>query len=376
MTHRLAGLQAGVLALFVALAVVPAAAATTASVRIAGDAVGVETTVDTTPGTFGPDSCPGHSAAGAIDKAVNANWDRMKFVSTILGESHTYTNNDYWNFFVNDANSAVGVCDHIVSPGDRILMFVQRDSAAFAPTVFPLALSGAPSTVAPGQPFTVVVRELRFDYVSPATTPVPVAGATVSGGGASAQTDAAGMATLSIAAPGSFTLRAARSNNVPSAAAAVTVTGAPAPPGSPPVPPVPPALGPAPDRSAPGATIVGIAEGRRFARGAGPRRLRARVAPDPSGLRAVKLRLTRNDRGRCTYFSGKSERFRRNERGGRCGAVNGHWFTVGSSTEVDYLLPSRLPRGRYVLDVKATDKADNDDGARRRGSNRIVFHVG
>jgi len=376
MTHRLAGLQAGVLAMFLALTIVPVAEATTASVRIVGDAVGVETTVDTTPGTFGPDSCPGHSAGGAIDKAVNANWDRMKFVSTILGESHTYTSRDYWNFFVNDTNSAVGICDHTVSPGDRILLFVQRDSPTFAPTVFPLTLSGAPPTVAPGQPFTVVVRELRFDYASPATTPVPVAGATVSGGGASAQTDATGIATLSIAAPGSFTLRATRPGNVPSAAATVTVSRAPAPPGSPPVPPVPPVLAPAADRSAPGASVVGIAEGRRFARGAGPRRLRARVAPDPSGLLAVKLRLTRNDRGRCTYFSGKSERFRRNERDGRCGAVNGHWFTVGSSVEVDYLLPTSLPRGRYVLDVKATDKANNDDDTRRRGSNRVVFHVG
>ena len=93
---------------------------------------------------------------------------------------------------------------------------------------------------------------------------------------------------------------------------------------------------------------------------------------DPSGLLAVKLRLTRNDRGRCSTFSGKSERFRHV----KCGASNGFWFGVGDRTETSYLLPSRLPRGRYVLDVNAIDKAYNRDDARRRGGNRIVFHVG
>jgi hypothetical protein len=128
------------------------------------------------------------------------------------------------------------------------------------------------------------------------------------------------------------------------------------------------------DRTAPAARIEGIADGRRFARGRGPRVLRVRVAPDPSGLLAVKLRLTRNDRGRCTYFSGRSERFRLN-RSARCGATNGFPFGVGDRETTSYLLPRRLPRGRYVLDVIAIDKALNRDDARRRGLNRVVFHV-
>ena len=86
----------------------------------------------------------------------------------------------------------------------------------------------------------------------------------------------------------------------------------------------------------------------------------------------VKLRLTRIDGRSCTYFSGKSERFRLNSRA-RCGAPHGFWFSVGDRSDVDYLLPSKLPRGRYVLDVKATDKAFNRDDVRRRGSNRVVF---
>ena len=92
---------------------------------------------------------------------------------------------------------------------------------------------------------------------------------------------------------------------------------------------------------------------------------------DPSGLLTVKLRLTRSDRGRCSYFSGRFERLRRV----RCGLTRAAWFAVGDREQVDYLLPRTLPRGRYVLDVNAIDKAFNRDDTRRRGSNRIVFHV-
>ena len=73
-------------------------------------------------------------------------------------------------------------------------------------------------------------------------------------------------------------------------------------------------------------------------------------------------------------FSGKSERFRLNDRA-RCGAPHGFRFSVGDRSDVDYRLPSKLPRGRYVLDVKATDNAFNRDDVRRRGSNRVVFRV-
>ena len=103
----------------------------------------------------------------------------------------------------------------------------------------------------------------------------------------------------------------------------------------------------------------------------GPRRLTATVDADPSGLEVVKLRLTRRDGPRCTYYSGKSERFRRVP----CGVNRAPWFAVGDRQEVDYLLPRSSGRGRYVLDVKAVDKAHNSDDGRRRGGNRVVFHV-
>jgi hypothetical protein len=368
MSHRLGGLLTGALALALTLALVPAASATTVSVRIVGDGVGIDsTTVDTT-GAALPGGCAGNSAGEAIDKAVDGNWDRQPFVSTILGESHTYAASDYWSFWINDTYAQQGICDYSVHPGDRVLMFVQRDDANFAGTIFPLTLTGVPAAIVEGQPFTVTVNEQRTDGTT--TTPTPVAGATVSGGGVSAVTDAAGHATLTINAQGQQTLRATRPGNVLSEATRIIVS----PIGRVPDEHVVVAIS-APDRSAPAATILGIREGQRFTRTTAPRRLRASVAPDPSGLLTVKLRLSRTDRGHVTYFSGKSERFKPNRKG-VLNASGGAWFAVGSSPQVDYLLPSKLPRGRYVLDVNAIDKSYNRDDKRRRGANRVVFHVG
>src|SRR4051812_8739683 len=82
------------------LAAAPALAVST-TVRIAGDTIGGSAVVNT-PATAVPGMrCPGSSGAGALDVATAGNWDRQEFVSTILGESHTYANSDYWAFWVN-----------------------------------------------------------------------------------------------------------------------------------------------------------------------------------------------------------------------------------------------------------------------------------
>jgi hypothetical protein len=356
----------------VTLLLVPTAGAAPVSVRVVGDAVGVEAAVDV-PSVAGPATCQNNSAAGALDIAVAGDWDHQPFSSTILGETHTYVPaREYWNLWVNGVYSLVGLCDYKVNAGDRLLVLVQRDSAAFAPTVFPLELSGVPQSVGTGVPFTVTVTEQRAvpDATTTTTTPTPIAGATVSGGGASAQTDGAGHATITLSTAGNVVLRAARPGNVASDAVPLTAV---APAGSLATPPPPPVF--TRDRSAPAANIRAIAEGRRFGRGFGPRELHVRVDPDPSGLLTVKLRLTRIDRGRCSYFSGRSERFVVTGRGD-CSARKGFWFAVGDREQTNYLLPGRLPRGRYVLDANAIDKAYNRDDRRRRGGNRIVFHVG
>lgn len=334
--------------------------------------------------------CSGTSAAGALEIATAGNWTGSFFgpglgysVERIIGESHAFPDPNFFELWINNRSSPVGICGAELQEGDDVLFIVARcdvgpppDFACTNPPVLPLGLS-APSTVVPGAPFNVKVVEFASNGA-----PSPVAGATVDGADAPAITGPDGTAVVRIAGAGVRTLLASKPGRARSAAEAVcSTTGADGLCGS--------AIAAAGagtcdtngadgrcgtrDTTRPVARIDGIRDHQRFARGRGPRALRLHVAPDASGLLTVKLRLTRNDRGRCTYFSGKFERFRRT-RG--CGAANGFWFAVGDREDTTYLLPGALPRGHYVLDVNAIDKAFNRDDARRRGGNRIVFDVG
>ena len=371
------------------------AVAATVSVRIEGEngTLLPRTTVTTPPGEIFA-GCPGESAAGAVDVATNQNWSRTTFPDTFVGERHDFSRSDYWALWPNYAYGQVGICDQPVADGDEVIVAV--DFFGATPTRFPLRLTGVPATARPGDQVTVTVTESQTD--GSATTVVPASGATVAGGDQPAVTGADGRAVVTLSTRGAGGLRATKASRVPSATEPVCVTdgadglcgsavpGAPGPaPGS-----AAPARGAGPDREAPQAFITGIREQQAFRRGRGPRELtgavgipsrslrdgveRAGLRPDPSGLLTVKLRLTRRVGDRCTYFSGRSERFRPNRRG-RCGAANGYWFAIGDAAEWRYLLPGRLPRGRYVLDVNAIDKAYNRDDERRRRQNRIVFHV-
>jgi hypothetical protein len=120
------------------------------------------------------------------------------------------------------------------------------------------------------------------------------------------------------------------------------------------------------DRTPPAARLAGFTDHQVFTRG--PRELRGSFAADPSGIKAVKLRLTKRVGKRCWYFSGRSEAFR----GTRCG--RGTYFTIGDRAEWSYLLPARLGPGRYVLDAVAIDGAGNRTPL-ARGSTRVVFTV-
>jgi hypothetical protein len=56
----------------------------------------------------------------------------------------------------------------------------------------------------------------------------------------------------------------------------------------------------------------------------------------------------------------------------RCGS--GAFFKVSSTPSFSYLLPGALARGRYVLDIQATDAAGNRTSL-ARGTSRTVFYV-
>ena len=118
--------------------------------------------------------------------------------------------------------------------------------------------------------------------------------------------------------------------------------------------------------------IASVAQGRRFAPGKGPRVLEGSVAVGRPGLRDVRLRLTRKDGHRCQRFDGRRERFVRTR---RCGPTHGTFFSVGSGPAWSYQLPARLPRGRYVLDLRTVDRAGVVTKRLVRGRTRVVFVV-
>ena len=271
----------------------------------------------------------------------------------------------YWRLYVNGKFAESGGCQYIAEPGaDVVWSYGAYGEGALRLT--------APTGAKPGQTFTAKVTDSSDGSA--------VEGASVGG----KATNAAGEASVVLDRRGPNALKAEKQGFVRSNVAPVCVSdgqdghcGSRTPQGTT-VTPAP--AGPAAkDVVAPKALVSGIVDGRRF-RGRGPRQLRGRagepvaggaVQPDGSGLLMVKLRLTRDDNGRCSTYSVKRERFVPV----RCGASHGWWFRIGDRSDWEYLLPSALPRGRYVLDVNVIDKAYNRDDRRRRGENRVVFTV-
>jgi hypothetical protein len=121
------------------------------------------------------------------------------------------------------------------------------------------------------------------------------------------------------------------------------------------------------DRVAPSARIKGPRNGKRYARG--PRLLRGTASDSQSGVRTVQLSLRRRAGRRCSQWSARSERFV----GKSCRKKA--FFDAGAGPNWSYLLPDPLPRGRYVLDVKAVDRVGNSQSRFVRGRTRVVFRV-
>jgi hypothetical protein len=184
------------------------------------------------------------------------------------------------------------------------------------------------------------------------TTPFdgPAVGATVTYGGATATVAADGKARLTFAAAGRHTVQATQRGHVRSAVRAVDVAAAPAP-GEQPPPPPPTAQ----DTTAPVATFAsGLTDGKVFARRNAPRVLSGTVSADPSGLRSVRLSIRRQKGGKCSTYRDTTERFKRHACGGKW------YFRIGDRAQWSYLLPRKLPRGRYTIGVMAVDRAFNE----------------
>jgi hypothetical protein len=108
------------------------------------------------------------------------------------------------------------------------------------------------------------------------------------------------------------------------------------------------------------AAFTGLKRGKVFSRKRAPRRLRGTVSADPSGIQSVRLSIVRKRKDRCWAFDGATERFKRH----RCGGSRS--FRIGDRAAWSYLLPKRLPRGRYTIRVAAIDKAGNASATKTR----------
>jgi hypothetical protein len=286
----------------------------------------------------------GLSVAGEWDDAYGPSF------TAIGGESVGWDGvSRYLVEYLNSRVSPLGSCGDVVKSGDQVLY-------AFAVGNEPLLALSGPAQIKPGETATLKVTD--------AASGAPVAGAAVAG----AQTGADGTVVVGPFSDrgGMHAFKAEKAGAIRSNAVQACVTdGADGACGSVSNPSRPSVLG-GPDRTPPTASLAGLKDHVVLSKG--PRELRGRFGADPSGIKVVKLRLTKRVGKKCWYFSGRSERFR----GARCG--KGAYFAIGDKADWSYLLPSRLGKGRYVLDAVAIDKAGNRTPL-ARGTTRVVFTV-
>ncbi len=264
-------------------------------------------------------------------------------VERIGGEAQDPASLRYWGYALNYQLPQVGGCQQRVGTGDEVLY-------TFDSFGKPLLRLDGPVRAVVGQPAILTVTD--------GTTGAPLAGASIAG--VPGSTGADGRVGVAFATDGFKSLKAERAGSVRSSALRICVEQ----PGSGTCGGVTRAN----DSAAPSARISGPRDKRTYRRG--PRLLKGVVGDDPSGVRDVKIALRRHAPGRsCQWWSGRRERFV----GTSCRKV--FFFSIGSNRKWSYLLPRALPRGRYVLDVKAFDGRRNRDERFVPGRNRVEFEV-
>jgi hypothetical protein len=332
-----------------------------------GNTLTCDGTID--PGNPGP----GPTVTSALDDGLlsagipwEASFFNDFFVNSIAGEAKNATQS--WGYALNYRSLEVGGCQQQVANADEVLFAYDFFGGPPDYTERPLLRLSGPGKAAVGQPVALSVDQFTLPPATGGPRDLiqgPAAGAAVAG----TQTDGSGAATVTFTSPGLQRLKAERGGSIRSNSVLLCVsdtgTGDCGIPGQ---------LGSTADRgrvtdsAAPVARISGPRNGRRYRRG--PRLLKGTVGDDPSGVREVKIALRRKVPGRsCQWWSGRRERFV----GTHCRKV--FFFSIGSNRNWSYLLPRALPRGRYVLDVKAFDGRRNRDERFVSGQNRVEFQV-
>ena len=327
-------------------------------------------------------ACSGTSAVGALQLATGGNWGgpwngefKQYEIYAIEGEDHPFEKgasaNYYWSFWLDEKEASAGACEAELQPGDRVLFFPACFGTACPPgstSPTPLGIE-APASANVGESVPVMVK--MYNAKGEAS---PAVGATVAGVATTATTDSGGHATISFPSAGEFTLRASASESVRdettvcvhngndgNCGTTLTSSGGSTKSTTP---------GPPQPTVSDVAKVAGVENGHVYSRRRAPRVL-AGVVKVPAGgtLRQVLIRLGRRYRGRCWNFSGSKVRF---VRARKCDTAS--FFSVGGSESFSYLLPARLPKGRYVFDIEGVDSAGHVTKL-VSGVSHVVFRV-
>jgi hypothetical protein len=344
-------------------------------------------TTSTTPIPVEGGSCSGTSAGGALYDATHGDW-QVKNEAEGVGifgvegvDLPPFGSSDYayWALWVNNEFATSGACAEELGPNANVVFVGQCfalgpecPTSATAPEHFLTASPPTSSIAGVGEPVSLTIGSLNTENGVSQALPE---GVTVTGGPVPVVPNAQGVATLSFPSAGTYTLQARAADSVPSGPYTICVhngnDGTCGTQASGAQPPASTALTSAANTGpyVVVAKATGVIEGHTYKRGDAPRVLQGTVDLH-TALQDVKLRLTRTQGRKCSYYDGVTERFRAM----RCGAVHGVYFSVGSKTSFSYLLPAALAPGRYVLDIEATDTA-GERTTLARGTSRIVFYV-
>lgn len=356
MKHQLFGTLGVLLAVAATAAAAPAAqaASVTVNLRIEGSSSTIfEGPVTTDAKTIqnhpcdgtngGANATPGPTMTSALDDASilhgfpwSGTWfDSIHDFSIDSVGPDSNNSSQFWGYAYNWQPSNVGGCQQEVQSGDQVLFGFDFFSKSHL-----LELSG-PTTAQVGQPVQLKVVDGQNSSA--------ISGASVAG----TTTAADGTASVTYTSPGVVRLKAERSDSIRSNELDVCVYATSASECSPAQPPTGQVQGAIKDKLPPALALRGIRNGQHFRRGHGPRKL-AGTASDSSGLFQVYFRLRRHGHVGCQWYSAKRSVFTRPRP--HCAA---RFQRLGTKAPWSYLLPARLPKGKYTLEEKAIDRALN-----------------
>lgn len=349
-------------------------------------------------------TCSGTSALAALNTAVAGNWSgdvHPSFgpgVDTVAGESHPVAAGErYWNFWINEEPADLGACGQELNPGDRVLFFVTCVSATSGCANGAL-ISSVPATARPGQQVALLVEQATAGYDAdwnPTFARGRAENAVVTIDGASTATNAAGNTTVTLGdARGPRRIVIEKAGFARFSTSICVSDGTDGECGN--VKSIPGTTTGGDDsgcvhvrndgrcgttdQTPPSVKLEGLVHGKRYARSQAPRELAGvaanfpagqRVA-DASGLRDIRVRITRYSGKRCWSLNATKERFTKMR---SCKRGKGQFFSVGKTVDWSYQLPIRLGKGKYRVEAHAIDGKGNTDRKPRTGSSHFVFSV-